>query len=72
MLRDYNLNPPNGPDVGDPCKECGEPIDGEHIPVELPGPRLAGPVYVCSDDCLREYLIGWADHVLDDNDWDWD
>jgi len=69
MLRDYNLDPPDGPDVGDPCAECGEPIEDECIYVGLPGPRLLGPIYVCSTECRSEYLQGYADHMMDQHDW---
>jgi hypothetical protein len=68
-MNEPSLDPPNGPDVGDPCAECGEPID-EHFEVEIPGPRLLGAIYVCSPRCQEEYLQGYADYLIDEHDWD--
>jgi hypothetical protein len=71
MLRDYNLDPPNGPDGGDPCAECGQEIGEECFEVEGTF-KCAGipPTYVCSPKCRSEYLQGYADHMMDQHDWD--
>ena len=69
-MNEPSLDPPSGPDGGDPCSECGEEIGEECFYVAIPGPRLAGPVYVCSTECRSEYLQGYADHMMDQHDWD--
>jgi hypothetical protein len=72
MLGDYNLDPPEAPDMGDDCLECGLPIEGEAYEVQIPGRvRGSGPIWVCSIECRDEYLQGYADHVFD-SEWSYE
>ena len=72
MIGEPSLDPPNGPDGGDPCAECGKEMDDEFFEIEGTF-KCAGvpPVYVCSTECRAQYLNGWADSVMD-NEWEWD
>ena len=59
-----SLAPPEAPEPGELCAECGADMtEGYHQEVTFPRKQRI-TVWVCSSRCEDAYLAGWGDYMF--------